>query len=172
MTITATEPVRVGAVDRQIERARATLAGVLALDPGEPMRAEKLRGAKAALERAEEGQRIIESHRLAEDKRREATAAMARAARPELDRMGAELAASGETLSAALAAHNEASAELLRAADAHNAAVGAARARLLELGILAEDADPDGASGHGLTIGGKPWTPVRVEDAEQARVTA
>ena len=157
-----------GMAELEISRAGTALAKALAEEPGTPLRNERIRSARAAIEHAQQRLDVADRERLAQQQH-EARRAVADTVRGELDQLAAGLLGHRAALDAATAAKRSADAELRLTTELHNAAVARARTRLLELGVLAQNEDADGATANGLVLAGVPWTPAADIDVQARR---
>lgn len=123
--------------------------------------------AKAAERRAASTARIYE----AQQKRQAERAAQVKASAKELRGLAAGLDATVDQLNAAVKDMARATAAVVSAASAHNAAVASARSRLLELGLSTSDdlgEHDEGATDQGAMLAGKLRAPVDPAAALQA----
>jgi hypothetical protein len=145
--------------DAEIQAAReAHQRAAAAATAGEWSGAGKQQAAAehAARERLE-GLLQLRADQEAQESRRVATL---KEAGPELSAMASQLAATRDTIAAAAIGHLRALSALAVAADAHNEAVAAGRARLTELGLSGEHDIPEGVIYRGARVGGTDWLPI------------
>ena len=106
---------------------------------------------------------ILEAQLAAQVEQAGQRAAVAQAARPELDQIAKGLAASRDAIADAAAAHLASLARLATAVHEHNAALAQHRTRLAELGLAVGEGFEEGVCGTGIIAGGTSWTSVPAE---------